>query len=155
MPSTVADPVPVEVDPGPIDEPHIHVVAAVLRDVSNPAHFLIAQRQKGKHLQDLWEFPGGKLEPGESRWSALCRELREEIGIEANAGDPLLRVYCRYPEVNVLLDVWTVSAYRGTVRAKEGQQLAWITAEAIDDYSFPPADHPILELIGYSASAES
>ena len=140
------------VEPETLDEPHIHVVAAVVRDPLVPGRFLIAQRQKGKHLEAMWEFPGGKLEAGETRWAALRRELREEIAIEASAGRALMRVYCRYPEVNVLLDVWTVSAYRGQVRARERQRLAWISVDEIDDYRFPPADLPVLERIRRAAA---
>ena len=94
---------------------------------------LIAQRQKGKHLQDYWEFPGGKVEAGESRWQALQRELKEEVGVHAIRGEPFIKVYYRYPERNVLLDVWTVDRYSGEVSSREQQALRWIDLTQIDD----------------------
>ena len=151
MPSTAAD--VAVVNPGIIDEAHIHVVAAIIWQLDEPPRFLIAQRQKGKHLEDYWEFPGGKSEPGESPWQALRRELAEEIGIEATQGSAFMQVYFRYPERNVLLDFWMVEEYTGEVVAAEQQALRWITLAQIDDYRFPPADVPVLEAIRRSATA--
>ena len=149
MPNTEADAL---IDPESIDENHVHVVAAILWRGGDANEFLIARRQKGKHLEDYWELPGGKLEPGEDRWRGLQRELEEEIGIRATRGEPYMRVYFRYPERNVLLDTWSVSAWRGEVSAREGQRLEWIGSGEIDSYRFPPADVPILEAIRYSAT---
>ena len=95
MPSTAAD--LLVVNPSTIEEDYIHVVAAVVWRREDGRQLLIAQRQKGKHLQDYWEFPGGKMETGESRWQALQRELEEEVGIRATAGEPFIQVYYRYP----------------------------------------------------------
>lgn len=150
MPSTVAeDPL---INPLAIDEAHIHVVAAIIRSPTAPRQFLIAQRQQGKHLQDYWELPGGKLEPGETRWQGLQRELREEIGILAIVGAPFMQVYFRYPERNVLLDTWLVEAFEGEVSSREQQVLAWIDETQIDAYRFPPADVPILDAIKRNAT---
>ena len=150
MPSTAAKPI---INPDEIDEDFIHVVAAIIRDRKSPARFLIAQRQKGKHLEDYWEFPGGKLEPGEKPWDGLKREIAEEIGIAVVSGSPCIRVYYRYPERNVLLDTWNVDDYRGEIEAREQQALEWISVEQIDDYRFPPADVPILDLIRCNETA--
>lgn len=148
MPSTAVD-API-VDPETIDEEYVHVVAAIVwRDAAREA-FLIAQRQPGKHLAHLWEFPGGKRETGESVWQALCRELEEEIDIRPTRAAPFMRVYQRYPERNVLLDTWVVDAYDGAVAARERQDLRWITIAQIGDYRFPPADVPILDAIASS-----
>ncbi len=150
MPNTAVEPV---IEPASIDEPYLHVVAAIIWHPRRPRRFLIAQRQKGKHLEDYWEFPGGKLEPGEARWQGLVREIEEEIGIRILDGSPLLRVYYPYPERRVLLDTWTVEDYRGEVESREQQALAWIGIGDIDAYRFPPADLPVLDLIRCSATA--
>ncbi len=135
------------IEPASIDEDHIHVVAAIIRNPAYRQKFLIAQRLKGKHLENYWEFPGGKLEAGESRWCGLQRELEEEINISATGGSPYLRVYYRYPERNVLLDTWTVDSYRGEIIAREQQAIAWIGIDEAENYRFPPADIPVLESI--------
>ena len=151
MPSTAADS-PI-VNPGSIDEDYIHVVAAIIWEPGDSQRFLIAQRQKGKHLADYWEFPGGKLEPGESPWQALQRELEEEIGILPTKASPYLQVYHRYPQRNILLDTWLVEKYRGEIVSGEGQQLRWIELSQIDRYRLPPADLPIIEAIRNSVKA--
>ena len=145
MPNTAAD--ACEVNPGPIRESHIHVVAAVVWHDVERHRFLIGKRQSGKHLAGYWEFPGGKLEGDESPRDALHRELLEEINIEPAACEPFMQVYYRYPEKNVLLDIWLVDDYRGEVRAGEQQSLAWIGIDQIDDFQFPPADVPVLDAL--------
>ena len=153
MPNTEAD--NLVINPESIDEEHIHVVAAIIWKPGEQRQFLIAQRQKGKHLQDYWEFPGGKLEPAESPWQALWRELEEEVGIRPTRASPYMRVYYRYPERNVLLDTWVVDDYQGEVEAREQQPIAWIGSNEIDRYRFPPADIPILDAIKCSETAET
>ncbi len=145
MPNT-ADDISV-VNPGPIREAHIHVVAAVVWSGAERRRFLIAKRQADKHLAGYWEFPGGKLEDNESPREALCRELLEEVNIEPAVCEPFMQVYYRYPEKNVLLDIWLVDDYRGEVRASEQQALNWIGVDQIDDYRFPPADLPVLDAL--------
>lgn len=145
MPSTAAD--SVCIDPVSVDEDHIHVVAAIVWQSSQCDRFLIARRPSGKHLGGYWEFPGGKLEPGETPRQALERELREEIGIEVGEAEAFMKVYFRYPERNVLLDTWTVSSFSGEVGSRENQPLRWIGLREIATYDFPPADEPILEAL--------
>lgn len=151
MPSIAAD-IPL-INPGPIDEQHIHVMAAIIWNPDNPRQFLIAQRPRGKHLEGYWEFPGGKLEPGETPQQGLTRELVEEIGIRTTSSAPYMQVYYRYPERNILLDVWVVEEFVGQVQAQERQALNWIDATQTDTYRFPPADEPILDAIRSSATA--
>jgi 8-oxo-dGTP diphosphatase len=153
MPNTEAD--NLVINPESIDEEHIHVVAAIIWKPGEQRQFLIAQRQKGKHLQDYWEFPGGKLEPAESPWQALWRELEEEVGIRPTRASPYMRVYYRYPERNVLLDTWVVDEYRGVVESREGQALLWIDAGQARLYRFPAADIPVIEAIKNNATAET
>lgn len=138
-----------------IDEDHIHVVAAIIWHRQREHCFLIAQRQQGKHLEHYWELPGGKLEADESPWQGLRREIAEEIDIEVTRGVPYMQVYHRYPERNILLDTWIVEQYRGEVRAREQQALSWIGVGEIGQYSFPPADIPILDAIKCSVKAET
>ena len=92
---------------------------------------LIAQRPAGKHLAGAWEFPGGKLEPGEAPGEGLARELREEIGITIRQPRPLIRVRHAYPHGEVLLDVWVVRRYRGKPRGLDGQRLRWCNAREL------------------------
>jgi 8-oxo-dGTP diphosphatase len=149
------------INPVAVDEDHTHVVAAIIWQQDDPhtgqqpepQQFLIAQRPKGKHLEDYWEFPGGKLEPGESPWQALQRELTEEISILPTKASPYIQVYHRYPDRNILLDVWLVEEYRGEVVSAEGQQLRWINLSQVDRYRLPPADLPIIEAIKSSVKA--
>jgi 8-oxo-dGTP diphosphatase len=123
----------------------IHVVAGVIRDVQG--RVLLAQRTGSRDLAGLWEFPGGKVEPGETPAAALARELHEELGIEAAAGAPLIRVPQRYPQPHpgkrLLLDVYEV-AHRGTARGLEGQALQWVMPEQLSTYPMPPADRPVV-----------
>jgi 8-oxo-dGTP diphosphatase len=153
MPSTAADS-PV-VNPVSIDEDYIHVVAAIIWEQGDSQRFLIAQRQKGKHLEDYWEFPGGKLEVGESPRQALQRELQEEINILPTHASPYMQVYYRYPQRNILLDTWMVEEYRGDLAPLEQQLLRWIDVSQTEDFQFPPADIPIIEAIKSSVKAEN
>lgn len=150
MPSTAVSPI---VNPASIDEEYIHVVAAIVWKREDPGRFLIAQRQKGKHLEGYWEFPGGKLEPGEAPEQALQRELEEEVRILPTRASPFMQVYYRYPERNILLDTWVVEEYRGEVAPGERQSLQWIAASEAGEFRFPPADKPIIDAIKSSATA--
>lgn len=125
----------------------LHVMAGVLRDTRGKV--LLAQRPAGKHLAGFWEFPGGKLEPGESPQSALARELREELGIQINPHDgvPLIRIPWHYGERGLLLDAWQFTHWRGTLASMEGQALQWQLPEDVDLTALAPADRPILQAL--------
>jgi len=125
--------------------PAIHVVAAVLID--RRGRILIAQRPAGKHLSGSWEFPGGKVEPGETRTDALGRELREELGVTIERPRPLLRLRHTYPYGEVLLDVWVVRRYRGEPRGLDGQALRWCSRRWLSDAELLPADRPIVDAL--------
>ena len=152
MPSIEAD-ARLVIDPETIDEDHIHVVAGIVWQAGEERRFLLAQRQKGKHLQDYWEFPGGKVEDSESPWQALRRELEEEIRIVTTRAAPFMRVYYRYPERNVLLDTWMIEDYCGEVASCEGQALRWVALAEVSRYRLPPADIPIIDAIRNSETA--
>ncbi|MGH8492378.1 MAG: Nudix family hydrolase [Moraxellaceae bacterium] len=119
----------------------ILVAAAVIR---RDGKVLIAQRPTDKHQGGLWEFPGGKVEAGETVEGALVRELLEELGITVIASRPLIRITHDYPDKSVCLDVYEVSAFEGEAHGREGQPVLWVMPEAMTDYQFPAANLPIL-----------
>ena len=120
----------------------IHVVAGVLFD--SAGRVLVAQRQRGAHLGGLWEFPGGKLQPGESRWNGLVRELAEELAVRVLSARPLIWVEHRYPDRDIVLDVWTVESYSGEPHGREGQRVEWRDVRSLEVADLPPADAPVL-----------
>lgn len=128
----------------------VHVVAGVIRDALG--RVLLARRTEGRDLAGLWEFPGGKREPGESPEDALVRELREELGIEARVGAPVIRVPQRYPEKRLVLDVRSIDSWQGPARGREGQALAWVPEDRLDRYPMPPADRPVVAALRQPAT---
>ncbi len=120
------------------------VVACALIDVDN--RVLIAQRPEGKTLAGLWEFPGGKLEPGERPERALIRELAEELGIKVEEPclAPLTFASHGYDSFHLLMPLYICRKWEGTVTPREGQQLAWVRANKLRDYPMPPADIPLI-----------
>nr|WP_218573224.1 Nudix family hydrolase [Pseudomonas sp. L-22-4S-12] len=120
----------------------VHVAAAVIRGADR--QILLARRAAQQHQGGLWEFPGGKVEAGEAVRDALARELAEELGIEVRQARPLIQVHHDYPDKQVLLDVWEVSAFSGEPHGAEGQPLAWVSPRQLDDYQFPAANQPIV-----------
>jgi len=123
----------------------IHVVAGAVIDAAG--RVLIAQRPSGKHLAGGWEFPGGKLEPGEARATGLERELREELGIAIRNPRPLIRVRHPYPQGEVLIDMWVVKSYSGEPRGLDGQALKWLSQEELEEAELLPADGPIVRAL--------
>lgn len=134
---------------------YIHVVAALIWQPHSSNSFLISKRQKGKHLEGLWEFPGGKMESGETPVQTLRRELREELDIIALKVDPYQQVLHHYPDRSILLDVWEVKSFQGSLEAREGQELKWVAVDQLTRYRFPDADLPVLETIVSSALAKT
>lgn len=120
----------------------MHVMAGVLLDDNGCV--LLAQRPAGKHLAGFWEFPGGKLEAGETPLAALARELLEELGIHVRDAEPLVRLPWRYEERELLLDAWRVSSWRGKPRSLEAQPLQWMLPASVDPMILAPADRVIL-----------
>jgi len=127
----------------------IHVVAGILRD--ERGRILLAQRPPGKHLAGLWEFPGGKCEPGESPENALRRELHEEVGVEIGAIEKLIAVPWSYPQKSIVLDVYNVLTHAGSIHGREGQALRWATVDEIRGLAMPPADRPIIAALDLPA----
>jgi 8-oxo-dGTP diphosphatase len=120
------------------------VVAVALVDADN--RVLLAQRPEGKQLAGLWEFPGGKIEPGERPEEALIRELHEELGIEVKAPclAPLTFASHAYDEFHLLMPLFICRKWQGFVQAREGQALKWAKPKQLRDYPMPPADAPLI-----------
>lgn len=124
--------------------PMVLVVAVALIDVDG--RVLIAQRPQGKQLAGLWEFPGGKVEPGERPEAALIRELREELGIEVNEAclAPFVFASHAYDSFHLLMPLYLCRRWSGTVVAREHDALAWVKPNRLSDYPMPPADAPLV-----------
>lgn len=120
-------------------------MAGVMMDAGG--RVLLAQRPPGKHLAGLWEFPGGKLEPGELPGPGLIRELQEELGVTAEVAEPLIRVPWQYDGRHLLLDARIVRRWEGEVASLEGQALQWLAPSAVDPAMLAPADRPILQAL--------
>lgn len=118
------------------------MVAALIWDKNR---FMICQRPAHKARGSLWEFVGGKVEPGESKEEALIRECREELGVTVEVGDVFMEVTHQYPDITVHLTLFSASIREGVPQKLEHQDIRWITAEEIGKFSFCPADTEILE----------
>jgi 8-oxo-dGTP diphosphatase len=120
------------------------VVACALVDVDK--RVLIAQRPPGKALAGFWEFPGGKLDPGERPEQALIRELHEEIGITVQEAclAPLTFASHAYDDFHLLMPLYICRRWEGLIIAREGQALAWVRANRLREYKMPPADIPLI-----------
>ncbi|MDJ0834052.1 MAG: 8-oxo-dGTP diphosphatase MutT, partial [Gammaproteobacteria bacterium] len=129
------------------DKPYTHVVAGIIRHPKHPHKLFITRRQQGQHLENLWEFPGGKLEPNESRFIGMRRELEEETGIRVESALPFFCVLHEYPDKNIFLDVWEVQSYRGKAHGREGQQGRWVKQSELTGLDFPAADIPIIQAL--------
>ena len=122
----------------------IEVVAAV---IVRGDEILIAQRPPQKDQGGLWEFPGGKINEGETHQAALKREIREELGCEIEPEKLLISTTHHYPEKSVCLHAWRCALKSGEAIAHEHSAIAWVQREALRDYQWVPADLPIIEMI--------
>ncbi len=128
-------------------KPIILVAAVALVDVDG--RVLIAQRPEGKSMAGLWEFPGGKVEPGETPEAALIRELEEELGIEtwASCLAPFTFASHTYESFHLLMPLFVCRKWQGTVTAREHKALKWVKAARLSDYPMPPADVPLVAML--------
>ena len=131
----------------------LHVAVGVIFDEAG--QILITRRAPASHQGGLWEFPGGKVESGESLEQALSRELKEELGIVVGATSPLLQVEHDYGDKAVLLDVCVVWDFSGRARGEEGQAMAWVVLADLANYEFPAANKPIITAIRDLLSARN
>ena len=130
------------------EAPELVLVAACVL-VDEAGLVLITKRPEGKPLAGLWEFPGGKVEAGETPEHALIRELKEELGVDvaAHSLSPLTFVSHAYPEFHLIMPVYVCRRWQGVMAANEGQELAWVKPEALSVYGMPPADEPLKETL--------
>jgi 8-oxo-dGTP diphosphatase len=122
----------------------VTVAACALIDADG--RVLLAQRPEGKSMAGLWEFPGGKIEAGETPEQSLIRELEEELGIVVRQAclAPLTFASHSYPDFHLLMPLYVCRRWEGTVTAREGQSLAWVRPNRLRDYPMPPADVPLV-----------
>jgi 8-oxo-dGTP diphosphatase len=122
------------------------VLVAACALIDTDGRVLLAQRPPGKPMAGLWEFPGGKIDPGESPEASLLRELNEELGIVVKEAclAPLCFASHRYQDFHLLMPLYVCRRWDGIVRAREAQRLAWVRPGALRDYPMPPADTPLI-----------
>ena len=121
---------------------HFHVAAGILRDAAG--RVLIAERLCDGSLNGLWEFPGGKIDPGETAVAALERELAEELGIDVTASRPFMDLRHDYPDYSVKLEFFLVTGWQGEPKGLEGQQLRWVDTADLNAEELLPADAPLV-----------
>ncbi len=127
---------------------HILLVAACAL-VDADGRVLLAQRPEGKTLAGLWEFPGGKVEAGETPEETLIRELDEELGIRTKVAclAPLTFASHTYDDFHLLMPLYICRRFEGTARGREGQAIKWVRPKALRDYPMPPADEPLIPFL--------
>ena len=130
---------------GPVEM--VTVSAVVMVDVEG--RILIAQRPEGKNMAGLWEFPGGKIEKGETPERALIRELKEELNIDTTESCLAAFTFAShtYDDFHLLMPVYLCRKWDGTLQPREGQNLKWVKIDELKDYPMPPADEPLLAMI--------
>lgn len=124
---------------------HLNVAVAAIRDDQN--RLLISKRHEHLHQGGLWEFPGGKIEAGETIHQALVREIHEELGVDILDGRLLLTIPHQYPDRSVCLHVWLVETFSGNPLGKEGQQIRWVEQSELNQYAFPAANRTIVSAL--------
>ncbi|MDO5605723.1 MAG: 8-oxo-dGTP diphosphatase MutT [Paracoccus sp. (in: a-proteobacteria)] len=125
------------------------VLVAAVALIDGDGRVLLAQRPEGKSMAGLWEFPGGKVEPGETPEAALIRELHEELGIDTHASclAPLSFASHSYEDFHLLMPLFACRRWQGIVQPREGQRLAWVRAQDLRQYQMPPADVPLIPML--------
>ena len=147
----LSEPTPETATPSTLEAPankRILLVAAVAL-VDGDGRVLLARRPEGKPLAGLWEFPGGKVHPGETPEEALIRELKEELGIDVSAAclGPFTFASHDYEKFHLLMPLYLCRRWGGTLTPMEGQTLAWVRPNKLADYPMPPADKPLVALL--------
>jgi 8-oxo-dGTP diphosphatase len=130
-------------DPKPI------VLVAAVALIDADGRVLLAERPPGKHLAGMWEFPGGKVQAGETPEAALIRELAEELGIDVHETclAPFTFASHSYPGFHLLMPLYVCRKWQGFVTPREGQSLKWVRPARLDEYPMPPADKPLVAML--------
>ena len=125
------------------------VLVAAVALIDRDSRVLLAQRPEGKSMAGLWEFPGGKVEPGETPEAALIRELHEELGIETwqSCLAPLTFASHTYDDFHLLMPLFACRKWEGQPRGQENQALKWVRAKNLRDFPMPPADIPLIPML--------
>jgi 8-oxo-dGTP diphosphatase len=125
------------------------VLVAAVALVDGDGRVLLAQRPEGKAMAGLWEFPGGKVDPGETPEDALIRELEEELGIDvsANCLAPFTFASHAYPDFHLVMPLYVCRVWHGIVTAREGQALKWVRPANLGELPMPPADRPLIAML--------
>ena len=134
--------------------PMVLVVAAALYD--DQGRVLLAQRPPGKAMEGLWEFPGGKIEAGETPEAALARELHEELGIVVEEGSlkPVTFTSFRYPDFHLLMPLYACVCWDGDLHPREGQSFVWVKPSDLHTYPAPEADIPLFDVLAGKGRSE-
>ncbi len=130
------------------------VVAIALQDAEG--RYLLAQRPEGKSMAGLWEFPGGKVESGETPENALIREIFEELGVEIAEKHlkPITFTSFAYPSFHLLMPLYRCRTWTGDVQSKEGQSFVWVAPKSLHDYPAPEADHFLFDVLSENSDLE-
>lgn len=125
------------------------VLVSAVALIDTDGRVLLAQRPPGKSMEGLWEFPGGKVEPGETPEAALIRELHEELGINTweSCLAPLTFASHSYPDFHLLMPLFVCRKWHGTAHPREGQVLRWAAPRLLKDFPMPPADLPLVPIL--------
>ena len=125
------------------------ILVSAVALIDTDGRVLLAQRPEGKSLAGLWEFPGGKVEPGESPETALIRELKEELAIDTFSSclAPLTFASHAYPDFHLLMPLFACRKWQGIATGVEGQKLAWVRPNDLRNYPMPPADLPLIPIL--------
>jgi 8-oxo-dGTP diphosphatase len=125
------------------------IVVSAIALINDQNQVLYAQRPKGKNMEGLWEFPGGKLEPGETAETAIQRELMEELSLHVELDDliPLTFASQKYDDFIMIMPLFICKKWSGSIHPNEGQSYSWVNLEDLKSYPMPPADAPLLDHI--------